>query len=69
MSLVRITFFRPAARGVFQARSARGPSGALIATVEVSAEAAAKLAPHVDRIARAEGFPVHGESAMIRAKG
>lgn len=39
-----------------------------IATVEVSAEAAAKLAPHVDRIARAEGFPVHAESAMIRAK-
>jgi histidinol dehydrogenase len=36
--------------------------------VEVSAEAAAKLAPHVDRIARAEGFPVHGESAMIRAE-
>src|SRR5262249_2090944 len=31
-----------------------------ISTVEVSAEAAAKLAPHVDRIARAEGFPVHG---------
>jgi histidinol dehydrogenase len=39
-----------------------------IATVEVSADAAAKLAPHVDAIARAEGFPVHGESAMIRAK-
>jgi histidinol dehydrogenase len=39
-----------------------------ISTVEVSADAAAKLAPHVDRIARAEGFPVHGESAMIRAK-
>jgi histidinol dehydrogenase len=38
------------------------------ATVEVSAEAAAKLAPHVDRIARAEGFPVHGESAMIRSE-
>lgn len=38
-----------------------------IATVEVPPEAAAKLAPHVDRIARAEGFPVHGESAMIRA--
>jgi histidinol dehydrogenase len=38
-----------------------------ISTVEVSAEAAAKLAPHVDVIARAEGFPVHGESAMIRA--
>jgi histidinol dehydrogenase len=40
-----------------------------IATVEVPAEAAAKLAPHVDTIAKAEGFPVHGESAMIRAKG
>jgi histidinol dehydrogenase len=39
-----------------------------ISTVEVSAEAAAKLAPHVDAIARAEGFPVHGESAMIRAR-
>ncbi len=39
-----------------------------ISTVEITAEAAAKLAPHVDRIARAEGFPVHGESAMIRAE-
>jgi histidinol dehydrogenase len=39
-----------------------------IATVEVSAEAAAKLAPHVDTLARAEGFPVHGESAMIRTR-
>ncbi|HXR30164.1 MAG TPA: histidinol dehydrogenase [Solirubrobacterales bacterium] len=36
------------------------------AAVEVSAEAAAKLAPHVETLARAEGFPVHGESAMIR---
>jgi histidinol dehydrogenase len=39
-----------------------------ISTVEVPAVAAAKLAPHVDRIARAEGFPVHGESAMIRTE-
>jgi histidinol dehydrogenase len=39
-----------------------------ISTVEVSAEAAAKLAPHVNALARAEGFPVHGESAMIRTK-
>jgi histidinol dehydrogenase len=39
-----------------------------IATVEVPADAAAKLAPHVDAIARAEGFPVHGESAMIRVE-
>ncbi|HEX7060104.1 MAG TPA: histidinol dehydrogenase [Solirubrobacterales bacterium] len=39
-----------------------------IATVQVPAEAAAKLAPHVDALARAEGFPVHGESAMIRTR-
>jgi histidinol dehydrogenase len=38
------------------------------ATVEISADAATKLAPHADRIARAEGFPVHGESAMIRSE-
>jgi histidinol dehydrogenase len=37
-----------------------------IATVEIPAGAAAKLAPHVETLARAEGFPVHGESAMIR---
>ncbi len=39
-----------------------------ISTVEVTADAAAKLAPYVDTIARAEGFPVHGESAMIRTR-
>jgi histidinol dehydrogenase len=37
-----------------------------IATVKVPAGAAAKLAQHVDALAQAEGFPVHGESAMIR---
>jgi histidinol dehydrogenase len=37
-----------------------------IATVEITADAAATLAPQVDALARAEGFPVHGESAMIR---
>ncbi|HEY0280048.1 MAG TPA: histidinol dehydrogenase [Solirubrobacterales bacterium] len=37
-----------------------------ISTVEIGAEAAASLAPSVDAIARAEGFPVHAESAMIR---
>ncbi len=52
-------FSGPLGPGVFRRK---------ISTVEVSAEAAAKLAPHVDRIARAEGFPVHGESAMIRTK-
>jgi histidinol dehydrogenase len=39
-----------------------------ISTVDIPAEAAAKLAPHVETIARAEGFPVHGESAMIRSE-
>lgn len=52
-------FSGPLGPGVFRRK---------IATVEVSAEAAAKLAPHVDTIARAEGFPVHGESAMIRTE-
>jgi histidinol dehydrogenase len=37
-----------------------------IANVELTAAAAAELAPHADALARAEGFPVHGESAMIR---
>jgi histidinol dehydrogenase len=36
-----------------------------ISTVAIGAAATA-LAPHVDALARAEGFPVHGESAMIR---
>jgi len=50
-------FSGPLGPGVFRRR---------IAAVQVPAEAAAKLAPHVDAIARAEGFPVHGASAMIR---
>jgi histidinol dehydrogenase len=37
-----------------------------ISNVELTAEAAAALAPQADALARAEGFPVHGESAMIR---
>jgi histidinol dehydrogenase len=37
-----------------------------ISNVEVTEAAAGELAPHADAIARAEGFPVHGESAMIR---
>ncbi len=39
-----------------------------IAAVEVPPGAAAKLAPHVQTLARAEGFPLHGESAMIRKR-
>jgi histidinol dehydrogenase len=37
-----------------------------ISNVRIPAAAAAELAPQVDALARAEGFPVHGESAMIR---
>ncbi|MFL5897219.1 MAG: histidinol dehydrogenase [Solirubrobacterales bacterium] len=37
-----------------------------ISNVELTEAAAAELAPRVDALARAEGFPVHGESAMIR---
>lgn len=37
-----------------------------ISTVEIDKASAAALALSVDAIARAEGFPVHGESAMIR---
>jgi histidinol dehydrogenase len=39
-----------------------------ISTVEFDGASAAALAPTVDAIARAEGFPVHGESAMIRGQ-
>jgi histidinol dehydrogenase len=37
-----------------------------IANVSLPGAAAAALAPHVDALARAEGFPVHGESARVR---
>jgi histidinol dehydrogenase len=37
-----------------------------ISTVEIDQGAAEALAPSVEAIARAEGFPVHAESAMIR---
>jgi histidinol dehydrogenase len=47
----------PLGPGVFRRR---------ISNVEIDG-AAAELAPHVDALARAEGFPVHGESAMIRS--
>jgi histidinol dehydrogenase len=39
-----------------------------ISTVHFDGDSAAALAPSVDRIARAEGFPVHAESAMIRRR-
>ncbi len=37
-----------------------------VPSVSIPAGAATALAPQVDALARAEGFPVHGESAMIR---
>jgi len=37
-----------------------------ISTVSIGDGSAATLAPYVNRFALAEGFPVHGESAMIR---
>jgi histidinol dehydrogenase len=37
-----------------------------MSVVEVGEEGAGNLAPHADALARSEGFPVHGESAMIR---
>jgi histidinol dehydrogenase len=37
-----------------------------VSTVELDAGSAVELAPQVDALSRAEGLPVHGESAMIR---
>jgi histidinol dehydrogenase len=39
-----------------------------ISNVELDDSAAAELGPYVNALARAEGFPVHGESAMIRSE-
>jgi histidinol dehydrogenase len=52
--------------GRFQGPLGPGAFRRRISVVEIGEEAAAALAPHVDALARAEGFPVHGESAMIR---
>jgi len=40
-----------------------------ISEVRIDADSAAALAGPVDAIARAEGFPVHGESARARSRG
>jgi histidinol dehydrogenase len=52
-------FWGPLGPGTFRRR---------ISQVEMPESAAAELAPHVDALAKAEGLPVHGESAMIRSK-
>lgn len=51
-------FTGPVGPGTFRRRISR---------VALDAASAASLAPAVDVIARAEGFPVHGESALVRA--
>jgi histidinol dehydrogenase len=53
-------FQGPLGPGVFRRR---------IATVEITQDAARALAPTVATLARAEGFPLHAESAEARAKG
>jgi histidinol dehydrogenase len=53
-------FQGPLGPGVFRRR---------IATVELRQDAARELAPVVATLARAEGFPVHAESAEARAEG
>ncbi len=62
------TSCRPAAPAASPGRSGPAPSGAGSRPSRSPAAAAAALAPHVDALARAEGFPVHGESAMIRTR-
>jgi histidinol dehydrogenase len=54
--------------GRFQGPLGPGAFRRRIATVEVSQEAARELAPTVATLARAEGFPLHAESAEARAK-
>ena len=53
------SYGRPLGPGAFMRRTA---------VVHVGSAAAAELAPHVAAIAGAEGFPVHGESALARVK-
>ncbi len=53
-------FTGPLGPGTFRRRISR---------VELDAASAAALAPTVGVFAEAEGFPVHGESALVRAKG
>jgi histidinol dehydrogenase len=54
--------------GRFQGPLGPGAFRRRIATVEMTQEAARELAPTVATLARAEGFPLHAESAEARAK-
>jgi len=53
-------FAGPLGPGTFRRRISR---------VEIGAAAASALAETVDEIARAEGFPLHGRSAIARTSG
>src|SRR5262249_41960782 len=55
--------------GRFQGPLGPGAFRRRIATVKLPQEAARELAPAVATLARAEGFPLHAESAEERAKG
>jgi histidinol dehydrogenase len=52
-------FQGPLGPGVFRRR---------ISTVEITQEAARKLAPTVATLARAEGFPLHADSVLVRGR-
>ncbi len=54
--------------GRFQGPLGPGAFRRRIATVEMTHDAARELAPTVATLARAEGFPLHAESAEARAK-
>lgn len=55
-----------AGAGRFSGPLGPGAFSRRIANVVIGGEAATRLAPQVEALARAEGFPVHAESAMIR---
>ena len=55
--------------GRFQGPLGPGAFRRRIATVDLTQDAARELAPAVATLARAEGFPLHAESAEERAKG
>jgi histidinol dehydrogenase len=54
--------------GRFQGPLGPGAFRRRISTVEITQEAARELAPAVATLARAEGFPLHADSAEARAK-
>jgi histidinol dehydrogenase len=55
--------------GRFQGPLGPGAFRRRIATVEITQDAARELAPTVATLARAEGFPLHAESAEARSDG